>query len=100
MAKRESAFEQDLCKELEHLFPGAVILKNDSSHLQGIPDRLILWQDRWAALEAKRSGNEPHQPNQDWWVQTLDSMSFASFIYPENKEAILSELQYSFGTRR
>lgn len=100
MARRESAFEQELCKELEHLFPGAVILKNDSSHRQGIPDRLILWQDHWAALEAKRSGNEPHQPNQDWWVQTLDSMSFASFIYPENKEAILSELQYAFGTRR
>lgn len=98
--RRESRFQADLIKEVEELFPGAVILKNDPNYRQGIPDLTVLWEDHWATLEAKRSGNEPHQPNQDYYVNLMDQMSFSAFIYPENKEAILDELQYTFGARR
>lgn len=98
--RRESRFQGDLIKEVEERFPGAVILKNDPNYRQGIPDLTVLWEDRWATLEAKRSGNEPHRPNQDYYVNLMDQMSFSAFIYPENKEAILDELQYTFGLRR
>ena len=90
---RESKFEAKLIEELLDLYPGAVILKNDSSFFQGIPDRLILHQDRWAAFEAKAYERARHQVNQDYYVKLFNDMSYASFVYPENKETFLHELQ-------
>lgn len=78
------------------MFPGCIVLKNDPNYLQGIPDLLILWGPRWATLEVKKSANASHQPNQDYYVATMDDMSFSRFIYPENKEEVLHELQQSF----
>lgn len=78
------------------MFPGCIVLKNDPNYLQGIPDLLVLWGDRWAALEVKKSANASHQPNQDYYVATMNDMSFSRFIYPENKEEVLSEIQQSF----
>lgn len=49
-----------------------------------------------AALEGKKSASAPHRPNQDYYVQQMDEMSFAAFIYPENKEEVLNELARSF----
>lgn len=95
MAK-ESKFQHSLIKELETRFPGCMVLKNDSSYKQGIPDLLLLWKDNWAALEVKREKSAKHQPNQDYYVELMDNMSYASFIYPENKEAVLDELQQAF----
>lgn len=92
----ESPFEKRLIAELLRLYPGAVILKNDSSYLQGVPDRILLWRDRWAAFEAKASRTSPHQPNQDYYIDLFNNMSYASFIYPSNKEKVLNELQQSF----
>lgn len=82
------------------LFPGCLILKNDSSYLQGIPDLTILYKKHWAVLECKAFQGADQQPNQDYYVDMLDDMSFAAFIYPENKQDVLSELQYAFRTRR
>lgn len=72
---------------------GCVVLKNDSSYLQGFPDLLILYGNRWAALEVKISETAHHQPNQDYYVDMLDHMSYAAFIFPENEEDILDEVQ-------
>jgi 3-hydroxymyristoyl/3-hydroxydecanoyl-(acyl carrier protein) dehydratase len=79
------------------MFPGCIVLKNDPNYLQGIPDLLVLWRNRWATLEVKKTAKSSHQPNQDYYVATMDNMSFSRFIYPENKEEVLSELQQSFG---
>lgn len=98
--KRESIFQAKLIKELKELFPGCIILKNDSGYMQGIPDLLILFETTWAALEVKRSLQARRQPNQDYYIEELDDMSFASFICPENKEEVLNELQQTFGLRR
>lgn len=97
---RESKFQAELIQDLKDIFPGCVVLKNDSSYIQGIPDLLILYGNRWAMLECKRSANEHHQPNQDWYISKLDEMSYASFIFPENKERVLSELQQALKLRR
>lgn len=98
--KRESAFQVNLVKELEELFPGSIIMKNDPEYIQGIPDITILHHDRWAALECKKSENEPHRPNQDYYVDKMNRMSYAAFIYPENKERVLDELQQALKARR
>jgi hypothetical protein len=93
----ESKFQAELIQDLKDLFPGCIVLKNDSSYMQGIPDLLVLYKNNWAALECKRSANEKVQPNQPWYVETMNHMSFAAFIYPENREEIIDELCRSFG---
>ena len=97
---RESSFQSKLIKELKARFPGCIVMKNDPTYIQGIPDLIILYGNRWAALECKRSANEHHQPNQDYYVEIMDDMSFAAFIFPENKEEVLNELQQSFKVKR
>lgn len=96
----ERDFQARLIKELKTIFRGCIILKNDSSYIQGIPDLIILFEDKWAALEVKKSRTASHRPNQEYYVDLMDKMSYASFIYPENKEEVLYELQQSFFTRR
>jgi hypothetical protein len=96
ISKLESKFQSDLIKELKEMFPGCIVLKNDPNYIQGIPDLTIFWMDRWATLEVKKSANASHQPNQDYYVDKMNYMSFSRFIYPENKEVVLLELQQSF----
>lgn len=100
MSKLERDFQARLIKELKQIFKGCIIMKNDSSYIQGIPDLLILYRDKWAALEVKKSETAPHRPNQEYYVELMDEMSYASFIYPENKEEVLYELQQTLFSRR
>ncbi len=93
---KESKFQSDLIKEIKTRFPGSMVLKNDSSYIQGVPDLLILHNDKWATLEVKKSLNAHHQPNQDYYVEKMNDMSFSKFICPENKEEILNEMARSF----
>ena len=93
---RESVFERRLVRELESRFPGCIVLKLDSSQIQGIPDRLLLWGRYWAALEVKRSVKAPHRPNQDYYVTKLNEMGYAAFVYPENLAEVLDEIQHAF----
>ncbi len=92
----ENRFKTNLIKELEEMFPGCMVLHLDPTEFQGIPDLLILYEDKWAALEGKKSARASHRPNQDYYVDLMNRMSFASFIYPENKEEVLNELQQAF----
>lgn len=96
---KESKFQHDLIKELKSRFPGCIVLKNDSSYIQGIPDLLVLYEDKWAALEVKQSETAKRRPNQDYYVEMMDAMSFASFIFPENKEEVLDALEQSLQGR-
>ena len=100
MAKLERDFQAKLIKEIKQIFKGCIVMKNDSSCIQGIPDLLILYRDKWAALEVKKSETAHHQPNQEYYVELMDEMSYASFIYPENKEEVLYELQQTLFSRR
>lgn len=93
---RESEFQSKLVKELKSRFPGCIVQKEDSSGIQGIPDILILYNDKWATLECKKSKNAPRQPNQEYYVEKCNRMSFSRFIYPENKDEVLKELENFF----
>lgn len=99
MAK-ESAFQKGLINDLKKRFPGCMVLKNDPNYIQGIPDLLVLYEGHWAALECKKAKQASHQPNQDYYVERMNEMSFSRFVYPENKETILDELQQSFQSCR
>lgn len=96
----ESRFQSKLITMIRDEFPGCLILKNDSGYLQGVPDLLILFEDKWAALEAKRDVDAPSQPNQDYYINKLNSMSYAAFVYPENYEEVFNALQQTFRPRR
>lgn len=100
MAKKESAFQRGLIKEIKSRFPGSIVLKNDPTYCQGIPDLLILYEDRWAALECKQSSKADLQPNQGYYVRRMNQMSFASFIYPENKEEVLYGMEEALQPQR
>jgi hypothetical protein len=92
----ESNFQKGLKSEIKKLFPDCILMKNDASDIQGIPDLLILFKDKWAALECKKDEKASHRPNQDYYVNKMNSMGFASFIYPKNKEEVLNELTKYF----
>lgn len=92
----ESKFQRSVIDEIKDRFPGAIVIKNDPSYIQGFPDLTVLWKEHWAALECKASSRATYRPNQEYYVKKLDDMSFASIIYPENKEEILDELEEFF----
>lgn len=93
---KENAFQKNLIKELKNEFPGCMVLKNDSGYLQGVPDLLVLYNDKWCTLEVKKSHSEKHQPNQDYYVDKMNNMSFSRFIFPENKNEVIHELRNYF----
>lgn len=99
MPKLESRYQAKLIRKLKDLFPGCMVFKMDPNYIQGIPDLLILYEDQWAMLEVKRSEDEPHRPNQDHYVDKLNKMSFSSFIFPENEEEVLDDLELTFERR-
>lgn len=97
---KESVFQSKLIKKLKVVFPGCIVMKTDPGYIQGLPDLLILFENKWAALEVKKTKNAHHQPNQDYYVKLMNKMSFASFISPENEEEVLNEIQRAFKSKR
>ena len=94
-SRLESGFQDKLVKELKELFPGCMTFKMEQ--IQGIPDLLVLFKDKWATLECKQFAKAKRQPNQDYYVGLMDEMSFSRFICPENKDEVLNELKHMFG---
>jgi hypothetical protein len=93
----ENKFQAELIKDIKNKFPNCMVLKNDPNYIQGIPDLLILYKDKWVSLECKKSEKASKRPNQEYYVSRMNEMSFSRFIYPENKEVILNEIQQAFG---
>lgn len=94
----ENKFKQNLVTEIREMFPGCIVAHLDPTEIQGIPDLLILHNDKWATLEGKKEATAKKQPNQDYYVDKMNDMSFSRFIYPENKEEVLDELREAFKT--
>ena len=92
-----NGFQSQLRKRLEREFPGCIVLKNDPQWIQGIPDLLLLWGDSWAALETKARSRSRREPNQPYYIDRMDRMSYASFVSPDNVEEVIDEIHRSFG---
>ena len=86
--------------EIKQRLPGAIVIKLDAHYIQGIPDLLILYKDRWGSLECKKSEKATHRPNQEYYVEKMNKMSFSSFIFPENRTEVLNELQRALESGR
>lgn len=97
MAERH--YQPRLIKKLRRLFDGIIILKNDASYMQGVPDLILLYGPYWAMLEVKADKDSPFQPNQEYYLELFGTMSFAACIYPENEGEVLDALQQAFGLR-
>ncbi len=91
--KNENEYQGELIKRIKNLIPGSFVLKNDPDYIQGIPDLLILYRDKWAVLEVKRSADAKHRPNQDYYIEKFGEWVYSAFIYPENEDVVLDELQ-------
>ena len=94
--KLERDSQRGVVKDIKNMFAGCIVTKLDPSHTQGIPDLLVLHKDKWATLECKRNAKAERQPNQEYYVNKMNEMSFSRFIYPENKEEVLNELRETF----
>lgn len=92
----ERDFQAKLIKEIKDTFDGCIVMKNDSSYIQGIPDLLVLYKNRWASLEVKKNAKASRRPNQEYYVERMDSMSFSRFVCPENKDEVMYELHLYF----
>ena len=92
----ENKFQAKLIKKLKEIFPGCIVMKSDSSYIQGIPDLLILFGSKWASLECKKSANASKRPNQEYYVNRMNEMSFSRFICPENMTEVLDDLYKTF----
>ena len=92
----ENEFQSKLIKEIKRRFPGCIVLKNDPTYIQGIPDLIILHNDKWGALECKKNSKASKRPNQEYYIGIKNRISFAKFIYPENKDEVLYDLEHHF----
>ncbi len=88
----ENKFKTNLVRTIKSRLPGSIIFHLDPNELQGAPDLLVLYKDKWAALEGKKNANASKRPNQEYYVNRFNQMSFARFIYPENSKEVLDEL--------
>lgn len=93
---KESEFQRKLIKKIKKRFPGCIVLKNDATYIQGIPDLLILYYDRWAALECKKDRKSSLRPNQEYYIKRMNMLGFASIIYPENEKDVMEKLERWF----
>jgi len=97
---KEHVYQLRLIRRLEREFPGCVVIKNDPNYIQGLPDLLVLFEDQWAMLEVKTSKDAPEEPNQRYYIDLFDMMSFAAFIYPAVEDEVFDELQRTFCNSR
>jgi hypothetical protein len=99
MGKLESKYQKEFIDKLKARYPGSIALKNDSSYIQGFPDWTILYKDKWAVLEMKKDRGASKQPNQEYYVDKLNKMSFSRFVFPENEDEVFQDLDILFKRR-
>lgn len=97
---KESIFQSRLIKKIKRNFPDSIVLKTDPNYIQGIPDLIVLYTNKWVALECKKSEKAHHQPNQEYYIHKMNKMSYASFVYPENERRVLDEVESALRSSR
>ena len=94
----EKDYQAKLIKKIKKRLPDSIVMKEDANYKQGIPDLIILNENKWAALEVKKDEKANKRPNQEYYVNKMNSMSFASFIFPENEEDVLNAMEQALSS--
>lgn len=97
---KESDFQKRVIAKIKNRIPDSFIIKNDPTYKQGIPDLLILYKNKWAMLECKQNSKSKFRPNQQYYLNKLNNMSFASSINIENEEDVLNDMERAFDIKR
>jgi hypothetical protein len=92
----ENKFKTKLIKEIKARFPGSFVFHLDPTEMQGAPDLLVIYKNKWAMLEGKKNAKATTRPNQEYYVDLFNKLSFAQIIFPENAEEVLDEMERSF----
>lgn len=90
---KENAFQKKIIKRIKSRFPKSIILKNDSTYIQGIPDLLILNKSKWAMIEIKKHNKSIFQPNQEYYLDLFNKMSFARMVSQDNYEEVIKDVE-------
>ena len=88
----ERDFQRKVIKTIKERLPGCIVLKTDPTYIQGLPDLLILYRYKWAALEVKASLKAHRRPNQKYYIDKMNKMAWAFFICPQNFKEVLDEV--------
>ena len=92
----ENVFQRKVIQRLKSEFPECIVMKQDATYKQVIPDLVIFHHDKYAMLECKKSATASHQPQQDYYISKIKEWAYASFIYPENVDQVFRELKEVF----
>lgn len=96
----ESQFKRHVKCSIRDRFPNLDLdfIDTNAYNFRSMTDLVVLGPEVWAALEFKRSEDSPHQPNQDYHISRLNKKGYASFVFPENLEEVLDELEVLFSS--
>lgn len=99
MAGESKFVREQVRPDLERVFGNEckLIKQDPNTSFQGVPDYIFLCGKNWAALETKAKPKSERQPNQEYYVQQMNNMSFAAFANPDNWQEVLDGLQEAFG---
>lgn len=92
----ESKFKKDTIRRISRKFSKLDLDFIDTSMYRSVPDTFIIAPYVWAALEFKRSEDAPQRPNQNHHIERLNRKGYASFVFPENVEEVLNDLEVLF----
>lgn len=88
----ESEFKRKFKNMLEQSYPGCVLVDINPEQFRSFPDLLFLYDKFWATFEMKRTVGSAVRPNQPYWVEKLDNMSFSRFVEPGTAKEVLDDL--------
>lgn len=93
----ESKFKTRLRNRIEKEFPGAIVMHTNPVERRGAPDLVVLYKDKWVALEGKQESKSSHRPLQDYRVEEWNKLSFARFVEPSNEQDVIDDMHAYLG---
>lgn len=88
----ESSLQSKVIRELRTAFPTAIIIKNDASYIQGIPDFTILYHNVWIFIEFKDKSKSAYRPNQEYYLDLAKQWSFSFTVSHDNWNSVKPNL--------
>jgi hypothetical protein len=93
----ESEFKKQVKQRIRERFPNLDLdFINTKPYNRSMPDTFVIGPWAWAALEFKRSALAAQQANQDYHIERLNRKGYATFVFPENLEEVLDDLEGVF----